>query len=304
MQKELKYLEFLRETSSSIFPLAEDVMKDVVEKEFSGRPFYNLVFIATQVAPNPMSIDIFSKRNPYNNPEAMKERLEDAAQAGYFKGNGDGTYILTEQGVGAIDATNITFYGHINKVNKFPTDKLQELAGLLEKLVESSSKTKLKNDGFCLKIVRAGHPKVDSGSLAQVDQLIDVLLAFRDDAHISAWAVTGVDGHTWETFSFVWNGEANTAEKLMEKLPFRRYVEDDYKKTLLALTQRGWIQSGADGYVATDQGKKVREDVENATDENYFTPWKVLSERELVRMGELLEELTQLNKSMVEKKVE
>ena len=304
MQKELKYLEILRETSYSIFPLAEDVMKEAFERAFAGQPFYNLVFTATNAASEPMSVEIFGKRNPYANPEAVKGLLADAEQAGYFKGNGDGTYTLTDQGAGAINATNQTFYGHINKINKFPADKLKELAGLLERLVESSAKAKFNNDGFCMEIGRAGHPKVDAGSLAQVDQLLDDLNAFRDDAHISAWTSTGVDGHTWETFSFVWNGEANTVEKLMEKLPFRRYTEEDYKKTLEALTQRGWIQSSADGYVVTEAGKKVREDAEVATDENYFAPWKVLSEGELARMGELLEELTQLNKSMVEQKAE
>jgi len=113
------------------------------------------------------------------------------------------------------------FYDHINKVNRFPVEKLKELAGLLEKLVAACTKADFSSGVHCLNISHNGHPQMEPGSLAQIDQHLDDLNAFRDDAHIAAWTPTGVDGHTWEVLSFVWNGEANTAEKLVEQLPYR-----------------------------------------------------------------------------------
>ena len=124
--------------------------------------------------------------------------------------------------------------------------------------------------------------------------------AFRDDSHISAWAPYGVNGHTWETFSFVWNGEANTVEKLAERLPYRNYTAEDYTKTLTDLTQRGWIEPSADGYKATAEGKKIRKEAEDKTNENHFSPWKVLTDDELVKLGELLNELKETNIKIVE----
>ena len=119
--------------------------------------------------------------------------------------------------------------------------------------------------------------------------------AFRDDAHIAAWTPTGVGGHVWEVLSFVWNGEANTVEKLVERLPYRSYSSEDYTKTLDALTQRGWIESGEDGYKVTDAGKKIRDEAEVATNHNFFEPWKTLTDVEVTQLGELLANLKETN---------
>ena len=110
----------------------------------------------------------------------------------------------------------------------------------------------------------------------------------------------GVDGHTWEVLSYVWNGEANTVEKLVERLPYRTYLAEDYTATLNELAERGWIEPGQDGYAVTQTGKQIRDEAEAATDKNYFGPWKVLSNDEISRMGELLEELKETNLKIME----
>ncbi len=126
--------------------------------------------------------------------------------------------------------------------------------------------------------------------------------AFRDDAHISAWTPVGVDGHTWEVLGFVWNGEANTVEKLVERLPYRTYLAEDYIATLNDLTERGWIEPGEDGYKVTATGKKICGDAEAVTDANYFAPWAALSDDEVTRLGELLTGLKATNLKIMEKK--
>ena len=136
--------------------------------------------------------------------------------------------------------------------------------------------------------------------MAQADQQIDDLHAFRDDSHISAWTPYGVNGHTWETFSFVWNGEANTVEKLVARLPYRNYTAEDYTKTLADLTQRGWIEPSDNGYKATAEGKKIREEAEDKTNENHFSPWKVLTDDELTKLGQLLNDLKETNNKIAE----
>jgi hypothetical protein len=102
--------------------------------------------------------------------------------------------------------------------------------------------------------------------------------------------------------SFVWNGEANTVEKLVERLPFRNYTAEDYTETLNNLTQRGWIVSSDDGYKITQEGKQVRENAETATDESFYTAWKSLSDDELIKLGDLLNELKEINQKIVEEK--
>ena len=161
--------------------------------------------------------------------------------------------------------------------------------------MDSVHKTDLAGGKLCFDLSYQSHIKVDPGSLGHVDQLLDDLNAFRDDAHVAAWKPSGVDGHTWEVLTLVWNGEANTADKLVERLPYRQYSKGDYHKTLLYLVQKGWIEEGPDGYLVTEEGKKIRDQAEVDTDAIYFGPWKALADGEINRIGALLSELRDIN---------
>jgi DNA-binding PadR family transcriptional regulator len=275
-------------------------MREQFEAHFSERRFYTPCLIASGLAPNPITVEVYSKRSPYANPSGINNLLVDMASAGYLDQDDNGGYQLSAKGATAVSSTNDTFYSHINKVNQFPADKRDDLSALLANLVVASTEAELDNGNLCLNISFNGHPKVDPNSLAAIDQRIDDLQAFRDDAHISAWTPTGVNGHTWEVLSFVWDGEANTVEKLVERLPFRNYNAEDYTQTLNDLTQRGWIQPSGKGYKITEAGRKVREDAEAATDAHFFGPWGALTDDEFARLGELLKELKETNIKIAE----
>lgn len=295
MRNKRKVFELMGETTASIFPLAQDIMGPQFEKHFTKQRFYGPTFLASQIAPKPISVDLMGKRNPYANPAGDEKNLADAAEAGYLDPDGKGGYVVSEKGANAIQTVHDAFYSHLNEVNQHFGNKLEELAALLAKLVDACTKADLSNGCLCLDISRNGHPKVESGSLAHVDQLLDDMNAFRDDAHISAWTPVGVDGHTWEVLGFVWGGETNTVEKLIEQLSYRTYLAEDYTATLNDLAERGWIEPGDDGYVVTKEGKKIRGDGEAITDTNYFAPWKALSDDEITRLGELLSGLKATN---------
>lgn len=285
----------MSDTSASIYPLAQDIMREQFEKHFTERRFYYPILAASGLAPSPISVEVYSRRNPYANPSGIKILFADMASAGYLEMDGHDGYLLSKKGAAAINSTNNIFYDHINTVDQFPEDKRKELSVLLAKLVVASTEAELMNGNFCLNINFNGHPQVEADSLAAIDQRIDDLYAFRDDAHISAWTPSGVNGHTWETLSFVWNGEANTVEKLVERLPYRTYTADDYAQTLNDLTQRGWIKPRDDGYKITDAGRKIREDAEAETDKNFYGPWASLSDDELTKLEKLLSELKEIN---------
>ena len=299
MREEQKVWQAMRDASASIYPLAQDMMGPLFEEHYTEQRYYFPTLIASGLAPQSLTLDKYCKRNPYANPNGIESLLSAAANDGYLTQDDNG-HTLTEKGDNAINATNAAFYKRINQLNQFPADKLNELTGLLGKLVDACKKADLVNDNLCINISFNGHPTVGAGSLAQTDQQIDDLNAFRDDSHISAWTPTSVNRHTWETFSFVWNGEANTVEKLVERLPFRNYTAEDYTKTLADLTQRGWIEPGDDGYKVTVEGKRIREAAEDKTNQNFFDPWKVLSNEELTRLGELLNELKETNTRIAE----
>lgn len=299
MRDEKSVFQLFGETSASIYPLARDVMRPLFEEHFSEQRFYQPLFLAYNLAPEPISADLIQLRSPYANPDSVQEILEDATEAGYLEKDGEGEYRPTQKGSSAIEIVHKAFYNHVNQLKEFPADQLKELCSLLAKLVESISQTDLSGRKLCFEASFGGHISVDHGTLARVDQHLDDLNAFRDDAHIAAWRPVGVDGHTWEVLTFVWNGNANTPEGLVERLPYRQYTAENYRTTLEDLAQKSWIEVGAEGYIVTKEGKKIRDEAEEATNQNYFGPWKVLSDDELIRLGELLTALKEKNLKLI-----
>ena len=300
MRDERKTWELMGETSASIFPLARTITGPLFEEHFTEQRFYPITFTAAQLVPKSISANLLNRRNPYANPAATETLLADTAKAGYLEPDVKGNYVASEKGIHAIQAVHEAFYSHVNKINRFPADKLKELAGLLGKLVTACTKADFPDGTLRLDISHNGHPAVEPASLAKIDQHLDDMNAFRDDAHVSTWAPIDVDGHTWEVLTLVWNGEANTVEKLVERLPYRTYLAEDYTATLNALTERGWIEPGDDGYQVTAQGKQIRDNAESQTDANYFGPWGALTDDEISRLGELLQELKEINLKIVE----
>lgn len=290
----------LGETTASIFPLARETMGPLFEEHFVEQRFYQPTFIAYQLSPEKLTDSIYFKRGPYNNPEGIRENLEDAATAGYLAKEGEGEYLISEKGRHAIDFVHEKFYQHINKVHQYSGDKLQVMADILGKLVKSAAETELSTGILSLELVQGGHPEVEPGTLAEVDQLLDDMNAFRDDAHIAAWTPLGVSGPVWEVLTFLWNGEVSTAEELAERLPYRNFIVDEYQKFLDQLVERGWAEAGDKGYQVTEAGKEIREKAEKDTDTFYFGPWKVLSDEDLATLKELLTDLKESNLKLVD----
>ncbi|MBU0704896.1 MAG: hypothetical protein KKC18_13635 [Chloroflexi bacterium] len=138
-----------------------------------------------------------------------------------------------------------------------------------------------------------------SGSV-KTDQYLTDLIRYRDDAHIAAWKPYDVSGHAWEALTFIWRGEASTAEELVEKLPFRGHSAEVYAKVLVDLASRGWVEETPDGYRITEEGRGLRQQAEDATDRYFFAPWACLEDAEIVQLHDLLTRLRSNLREMAE----
>lgn len=290
--------QLLGEASASIFPLGRDLLRPQFEKYFSEQGFYAPTFLAYQLAPQSLTLELLLKRNPYQNPAVLEEALEGAAQAGYLDADGEGGYQISDRGAAGVDAVHEVFYSHLQQVCQLSADQLADLAELLGGLVIAADQTELKGGTFCFDCSYGGLPLVAPSSLGEIDQLLDHLNAFRDDAHIAAWMPTGVGGQAWEALTFIWNGTANTAHKLAESLPYRSYSPEEYQAALDQLVDLGWIEEGQEGYQLTSKGTRIRERAEQETDDNYFLPWEVMGDPELEQLANLLQALKDSNQSI------
>ena len=298
MSEEKRVFQLLGETTASIYPLARDVMRPLFEEYFSEQRLYGSTFLAFQLQPQGLTKELLLRRNPYINPREREEVLIDATKIGYLLQDGE-IFTISEKGKTVITDIHQKFYDTINQFDHFPADKMKSLASILEVLVNSVTKTALSDGLLCFDCSQKGHLPVDPGSLAHVDQLLDDLNAFRDDAHISAWKSTGLDGHTLEVLTMVWNADANSPDKLVERMPYRSYQVEDYQATLNKLEDKGWVKQGKDGFEVTDEGKKVRDQIEDATNANYFAPWSALTKDDLAILESTLTELIEANQALI-----
>jgi DNA-binding PadR family transcriptional regulator len=219
------------------------------------------------------------------------------AKAGFLKSQGNDGYTFTDKGRTTLQEVNHAFYTRLGEIASLFTEDLTQLESLLMKVVEACLKAQEPESKWGISTTHRGHPGQTHAPLAKIDQRLDDLNAFRDDVHLAAWQPYEVSGRDWETFTFIWRGDAQTAEELVEKLPFRNHSAEAYHEAFGNLASRGWLEKTADGYQVTDKGRALREQVEEATDCHFFAPWACLSGDEKVQLHTLL---TQLRNSLQE----
>ncbi len=280
-----------REASGSIFQATRPMVETTVEKHFPPGTF-GPVSMATGKGPDPLTMVDLQNRTPYASRERIEEIVAGAVEAGLLSANGGNgaspRYYVSPEGKTALSEVNDLFYRHLEEMDVLPQEDLENLAGLLERLVEASLSAEEPVGAWLVVNSRTSHPGKPYGPLARIDQHLDDLNAFRDDAHLAAWRDYGVDGRSWEALTLAWREGPVTAAGLAEQLPFRGHDEDGYAAALSQLVERGWLEEGEDGYAPTAAGSKVRQEAEEATDRLFFGPWSILEGNEPGQLRNLL----------------
>jgi Mn-dependent DtxR family transcriptional regulator len=273
--------------SAAINPLATSIVQPLIQHHLNqGRGFFPLL-MSYGAAPDAFAVTDYAHRVPYTNPERVKAMLEELADKGFVLREGDGRYLIAAKGKEALDGVHAGFYGRLGEFETVPADELAQLIALLARLGDASLVAAEPANKYALENSRRGHYPSEA-PLGQIDQRLDDLNAFRDVAHIAAWKEHELAGRSWESFTLLWNGVANSAESLAEKLPNRGYSAADYAESLTELAARGWIEAKGDGYGLTGEGRRVREMTEAETNRLFYAPWAALDEGEKTRLRTLL----------------
>jgi hypothetical protein len=242
-------------------------------------------------APEPITPEYVIKRGPYTNPQAVRQSMEDAAGRGWLEAAAEGRYGLTNKGREAAEGVFALTDRLFGEMEPLPEDKLLRTAALLDKVATQAWELAEPADKWALSWARKFDRGPSAPPLVQVRRRLLDVLAFRDDVHIAAWQPYDVGGQEWEAFTYVWRGDAGTAAELVEQLPYRSYDEAAYAAALQDLAQRGWISEEDGRYVATEKGKKLRQEAEEATDRYFDAAWAALDAAEMQEAKTLLWEL-------------
>jgi hypothetical protein len=120
----------------------------------------------------------------------------------------------------------------------------------------------------------------------QLWHAITLLREFRGDGHVAALTASGVSGIE-AAVMHVAQGDAWTREPLRKT---RGYSTQEWDTALAGLRERGWIELDGEGF--TGEGRRVRQEVEDRTDDLALPPWQHLGEEGCARLRELVRPLS------------
>jgi hypothetical protein len=278
-------LEALQALASHYVPAMDET---AAELGLPSPAWYGWLLPALIFEPDPISTARLRVRSPYVAPHLVDERLQAAAEAGFLLRVAEGEYRLTDRGRQAARRVIEAAYARMAPLQPLPPDDLERLADLLGRLVRSCLAAPEPPGKWSLTHSHRTDPGAGASVVVRVDQALSDLGAYRDDAHLAAWAVQAVDAHGWEALTLLWRGEAATPDELAAKLARRGHSAAEYGAALDDLIRRGWVAGDAGRYRVTPAGAETRQAAEALTDSLFYAPWACLEPQAAGELEDLL----------------
>jgi len=237
--------------------------------------------------PEPLTVEKFRVRAVYSAPRLSQALLELIASEKWANRIGN-DYSLTDEGRAVITQLSEQRNQMFANFKPLPEDELSKLVELSQRIIQASLESGDEQATWCLRFSNKRKPAEPVSSISKLIHVCSDYNAFRDDAHMSAYTAQGVDGMTWEAFSFIHGGQAHTTDDLFNQLAYRGWTVAEWQDALNCLADKGWIDGDESGYQSTEKGNTISDKVEQKTDDLFYTPWDILSEDEQVEYVHLL----------------
>jgi len=251
---------------------------------------WGLLLAALTFEPETTTPAHLQMRGPYTAAEGYRTRLAAAGEKGHLTEVARDEYRLTDAGHAATRRFIEELRAGMADVDPLPPVDSQRLAGLFDRLVQSSLNTPPPPDTWCIslsyKLMPAAHLP-----LPYTEQAISCLAGYRDDAHLAAWQPSGLSATALESLTFLWRGEADSLDAVCEKLAHRGHPRQVYAGALAELRERGFVAGPDSAPQVTEAGQTFRDQVEADTDRYFFAPWTCLDEAEKAELAGLLTRL-------------
>jgi len=271
-----------------------DALQEFVEENgLSDGIDSNLVQVAYGFSPEPIVPEYLTRRTPYANPDPLVTQMDGAAERGWLEALGGDRYKISARGAEVTAGLFELADGVFDAVKPLPDDDLKRIVALLFAVVETARQLPKPEEKWALSWGKKFDRGPDAPLMVQVRRHLLDLLSYRDDVHVAAWQPYSVSGQEWEAFTLACRGEAATPAELAEKLPYRRYDEAAYQEALENLVRRGWVAQEDGEYAATEQGRALRQEAEDATDRYFDAAWAGLGEAEMEELQGLLCQLAE-----------
>ncbi|MCI0396659.1 MAG: DUF1818 family protein [Chloroflexi bacterium] len=252
---------------------------------------------ATEFDPEPISVARLRVRDIYASERIVLALLELMASEKWLEPINEEEYTLALAGRQVVACIGERRRRALTQAAlPLPADELARLEQFLQRLMEAGMAAGDPPGVWCLGHSRRRAPGEDAPTLLRLLHAMADFNAYRDDAHMAAWHPLKLGGQTWEAFSLVWEGTADTAEAIDQQLFYRGYSRREYEAALQELAGRGWLAeiAGQPGhYAVSEDGRQVQEEVERLTNLYFYAPWERLSEAETAEFCRLLARLNE-----------
>lgn len=239
------------------------------------------------------SVDDFQIRDPFSNPEQFEKLFVRLNVKGWIEPVPGERYRVTSRTRQAVKGIIEAGDARLPSLDLMKGIDLERLKVLVKQIVLANNAAPEPPEKWAI-VKRFRVSDRNSPVLVKIREYLMDLFAYRDDSHLSAARPHfNQAGIVWSVLGAVWSGSAATAGRMMEAMAFRGYEANDYQVALQAARQIGWLEEAdmPGAFRLTDEGRKLREEVEARTDDYFYQPWSVLMQDELDELYDLLTKL-------------
>jgi len=160
---------------------------------------------------------------------------------------------------------------HLETLEPIPLPQLARLADLLERaFLASAAAVPEVPHAHTPRAFRFREGTASTHPMVALENAVYGLWLVRDDCHVGAWHGRGLRGPDLNVLTYVWRGEAETAEAVASVLGHETRAHVD--ASLAELRRRGLVEPG-EPLRLTERGRSERDGIEADTDHSFFGPW-------------------------------
>lgn len=289
-----------RESLTRFWPLVHSIIQEfwqITEPHIEDSAVRNRIpielYLYSELGLSCFSLEDFAKRDPFTNPEQFEKVFVRLNVKGWIEPMPDGSYRVTERARESV--RHIVRMGDTQLLDfkAMSEQELGQLAVLLQQVISACRAAPEPPEKWAI-LIRFRVVDEYSPLIVQIRECLMDLFAYRDDAHLAASRpLFNNAGIIWLVLGSLSSGEAVNAGQMADRMSFRGYDAEQYEIAIQAAIELGWAEEAErpNTFRLTDEGRQLRAEAEQRTDDYFYAPWSALATDELDELYALLSRL-------------
>jgi hypothetical protein len=287
---DLTIWELLKEAWEALARHFEPVMEKTGREMKLDPRMWGLLMAVKSLEPEDSTPALLIVRSPYTAPDYYQQGLESLAREGFLEESGEGRFRLSDIGRKTLDDMIVQARTVMVEIDPLPQPNSILLAELLDRIIQASLTVPPPPEKWSIKLSCKLMPSPQP-AMPYIEQEFTALDAYREDAHLAAWLVSGLSATALEILTLFWSGEVDSLDSVCKRLERRGHSCHVYQDSLEELRRLGYLQGPDQAPWITAAGRVFRNQIEDDTNRFFFTPWSCLEKKDRKTLIDLLTDL-------------